>query len=317
MKTFDAKELSFSLSPTALKPLFKIKSWRHATSMLLDWLLIFSAIWVYFQFPTPWMYFISVLVIGARMHGLAILMHDATHYRFLKNRTLNDLFSNLFIMYPLFSSIEIYRKNHLAHHQQLNTEEDPDWVAKIGKRAFTFPKSKVAFFLMLGSYLILYQGIMDSVWFIKRFGGNKKTEGSQTKGKTAKWAFYLLLFGAITWLGIWKYYLLFWVVPYLSTFFMFQYIRSVAEHFGGLTYDNLLTSTRTVKPSLLERFFISPHNVGYHLEHHLFPGVPFYNLPKLHRLLMQQDAFMEKAHLTQGYASGLVRELSGNGGQGE
>ena len=25
-----------------------------------------------------------------------------------------------------------------------------------------------------------------------------------------------------------------------------------------------------------------PHNINYHLEHHLFPGVPFYNLPKLH-----------------------------------
>jgi fatty acid desaturase len=26
-------------------------------------------------------------------------------------------------------------------------------------------------------------------------------------------------------------------------------------------------------------------NINYHLEHHLFPAVPWYNLPKLHRLL--------------------------------
>lgn len=311
MRTFDAKELNFNLNASALKPLFKIKSRQHATSMLVDWGLIFLAIYAYFQFPTPWMYFISVLVIGARMHALAILMHDATHYRFLKNRMLNDLFSNLFIMYPIFSSIEIYRKNHLAHHQNLNTEEDPDWVAKLGKRAFTFPKSKLEFFLMLGSYIILYQGMMDSIWFIKRFGGNKKIQVSKTEGKLIKWAFYLTLFGTITWLGVWKYYLLFWMIPYLTTFFMFQYIRSVAEHFGGLTYDNLLTSTRTVKPNLLERFFISPHHVGYHLEHHLYPGVPFYNLPKLHRLLIKQEGYVEKAHLTEGYFIGLLRELSG------
>jgi len=26
-------------------------------------------------------------------------------------------------------------------------------------------------------------------------------------------------------------------------------------------------------------------NMGYHLEHHMFPRVPYYNLPKLHALL--------------------------------
>jgi fatty acid desaturase len=26
----------------------------------------------------------------------------------------------------------------------------------------------------------------------------------------------------------------------------------------------------------------------YHIEHHIFPGVPFYNLPKLHRLIKDQ-----------------------------
>ncbi len=310
MQPFEGRKLNFSLDDSALKPLFKMQPWRHAASMLMDWVLIFGAIFIYLQFPSPWMYFFSVLVIGARMHALAILMHDATHYRFLKNRALNDLFSNLFIMYPIFSSIETYRKNHLAHHQNLNTEEDPDWVAKIGNRAFTFPKSRLAFFMTICSYLILYQGLMDSIWFLKRFGGNEQRIGSKTKAKLVKWTFYLVLFGAITWFGIWKYYLLFWIIPYLSTFFMFQYIRSVAEHFGGLAYDDLLTSTRTVKPALVERFFISPHHVGYHLEHHLFPGVPFYNLPKLHRLLCKQVEFVEKAHLTKGYTTGLMQELS-------
>jgi fatty acid desaturase len=27
-------------------------------------------------------------------------------------------------------------------------------------------------------------------------------------------------------------------------------------------------------------------NLNYHLEHHLFPGVPWYNLPKVHRILL-------------------------------
>lgn len=137
----------------------------------------------------------------------------------------------------------------------------------------------------------------------------KKNSG-KSESLSLKIVFYVLLFGAITFLGIWKYYLLFWIVPFLTTFLIFQYIRSVAEHFGGLTYDNLLTSTRTVKASFIERFFIAPHNVGYHLEHHLYPGVPFYNLPKLHNLLMAQTDYKAKAHITKGYTWGLLEELS-------
>ncbi len=90
---------------------------------------------------------------------------------------------------------------------------------------------------------------------------------------------------------------------------MFQYIRSVSEHFGDLAYDHELTGSRTVKTNAVERFFIAPHNVGYHLEHHLYPGIPYYNLPKLHQLLMEVPTFKANAHITQGYFNGLLKEL--------
>ncbi|GAG84267.1 unnamed protein product, partial [marine sediment metagenome] len=43
--------------------------------------------------------------------------------------------------------------------------------------------------------------------------------------------------------------------------------------------------TRTfIAPSY--SFAFAPHNVNYHLEHHLHPTVPFYRLPELnHRLV--------------------------------
>jgi fatty acid desaturase len=30
------------------------------------------------------------------------------------------------------------------------------------------------------------------------------------------------------------------------------------------------------------------NNLNYHLDHHLFPGVPWYNLPKLHDILQDE-----------------------------
>lgn len=310
MRQNNANDLDMKVNPSRLKPLFKTNMWRHLMAMTLDWTMIIITAYFTLQYFNPITYVLAVIIIGARQHALAILMHDASHFRFLKNKKWNDWVTNIFTMYPLFTSIEVYRENHMRHHRHLNSEHDPDWVAKLGKRDFTFPKTKTDFLRTIFSYFILYKGISDAIWFLKRFGGKKgKAKEQPVQPKFRKLGFYILLAAGLSFFGGWKVFLLFWVVPYLSTFFMFQYIRSVAEHFGELAYDDLLTSTRTVKPNLIERFIIAPHNVGYHLEHHLYPGVPFYHLPKLHYLLMEDQDYNGAAHITRGYMSGLLQEL--------
>lgn len=304
-----ATNLNENIAAEAMKPLFQPRPMKHAAAMALNWAAILGAIYLGTLYFNPIVYFLAVVVIGARMHALAILMHDATHYRFLKNRKWNDLITNVATMYPLFTSIEQYRQNHLRHHKHLNTEHDPDWVSKLGVEAFRFPKTRGEFLQIVFSYLTLYRGIRDAIWFLKRFAPSEKTQPAKGGSKLPRLVFYVILFSALTALGLWKYFALFWAVPYLSTFFMFQYIRSVAEHFGELEYDDELTSSRTVKATAIERFFLAPHNVGYHLEHHLYPGVPFYNLPALHELLMQEPGYRNKAHITQGYWKGLMQEL--------
>lgn len=309
MAHFDARDLTFQVDRTQLKKLYKIQPYKHVMALVYNWLIIGITIFLSIRFFNPFTYVLAVLIIGARMHALAILMHDATHYRFLKNKKWNDLITNFVSMYPLFSSIEAYRQNHLRHHQHLNTTDDPDWFAKLGKKAFEFPKSRTEFFLMVISYFSLFQGIKDAFWLFKRFQAPMKKKNISFKARLPRLVFYALLILGLSLLGLWKYFALYWLIPYFSTLFMFQYIRSVAEHFGELSYDHLLTSTRTTKVNALESFLLAPHYVGYHLEHHLYPGVPFYNLPKLHQLLMEASEYQTKAHITQGYVVGLMNEL--------
>ncbi|MEO0897569.1 MAG: fatty acid desaturase family protein [Bacteroidota bacterium] len=303
---------SYRLDKAQLQALYQTKPHLHAFHMFLNWVFMLGTAYLCSIYFNPFTYILAVVIIGARMHALAILMHDATHFRFLNNRKLNDAITNWTSMYPLYTSIEQYRPNHLKHHNNLNTEEDPDWFAKLGKKEFTFPKSKGEFLKTVLSYFTLVQGIKDSIWFVKRFSVAKVKNQSKKKSRSLniqRISFYIILVIALSVLGLWKEYLMYWVIPYLSTFFMFQYIRSVAEHFGELAYDHDLSNTRTIITNPLEKFFFAPHNVSYHLEHHLYPGVPYYHLEDLHDLLMEKESYSDKAHITQGFVSGLMNEL--------
>ena len=88
-------------------------------------------------------------------------------------------------------------------------------------------------------------------------------------------------------------------------------LRSIAEHFGIEHDDREYTGARTTYPNLFDRLFLVSKNVWYHLDHHLYPSVPFFNLPKLHEELNKIPAFKEQAHITHGYL-GVLKECSTN-----
>jgi fatty acid desaturase len=79
-------------------------------------------------------------------------------------------------------------------------------------------------------------------------------------------------------------------------------IRNIAEHAVVPDADDPLRNTRTTKANLIERIFIAPYFVNYHLEHHLLFYVPCYNLPKLHAILMS-GPHAARMEVQRGYLS--------------
>lgn len=68
--------------------------------------------------------------------------------------------------------------------------------------------------------------------------------------------------------------LLLWFVPGITVQVAIFRIRALAEHYG-IEAEHELNQTRTVIPTWWERLLICPCGVNYHLEHHLFPSVPY------------------------------------------
>jgi fatty acid desaturase len=70
-------------------------------------------------------------------------------------------------------------------------------------------------------------------------------------------------------------------------------LRAIAEHGAVSDLSSPLTAARCNRTAgsffnWLGRALLFPHHVNYHLEHHLYPAVPHYRLPELHRLLQSK-----------------------------
>lgn len=299
--------LTVKVPREGLEKLSRISTFRSILQIALEWSFIFLALWLTQRYWHPLLYICAVIWIGTRMHALATLFHDAAHYRIVRNKKWNDIVGDVFLGWPILVTVAGYRKTHFAHHRLVNTENDPDWAIKQGDPDYEFPKSKREIVFTWSQYFLGVSSVKFFKGIFKRFSGNAKV--SQLV-KIARLSFYIIIIGSSIYFKFWPALLAYWIVPYLTSFLFCLYVRSVAEHFGGMEYDHVLTQSRTVYPNWWERLLIAQNNINYHLDHHLYPSVPFYNLPKLHKLLMNDPVYQKKAHLTKGYVKGLLNECS-------
>ena len=103
-------------------------------------------------------------------------------------------------------------------------------------------------------------------------------------------------------------YLILWVLPLLTTLQALLRIRAILEH-GAPKYlaskdlaskdlaskgiNSPLTAARTNYAPRWLNWWLFPHHVNYHIEHHLYPSIPCYHLPEAHALLSQRGILQD------------------------
>src|SRR5579863_4341385 len=157
-----------SIDSDELKKLSVLRPWGTVAALALDWAVIAAAIALSSHFGGVWLYLLAAAAIAGRMLGLGELMHEAAHFRFLRNRKTADVIGDLFIAWPIMATVDGYRQNHLAHHQHTNTDKDPDWVVKLGKTAYTFPQKLWVMILNLFGYLVVINSLRDLAQILPR-----------------------------------------------------------------------------------------------------------------------------------------------------
>jgi fatty acid desaturase len=293
------------LATATVRDMSAIDATRSMMAIASEWAAIVVAIVLYERLSMPLLFPLAVMWIGARQHALGVLMHEATHYHLFRNRTVNEVVSELFLAWPLFVTTRAYRGSHFAHHRHVNTDRDPDMLRKQNAE-WEFPQTRYALGLLLLKDVFgwnTYQQLMEASDMSDTSG---QRSGRIDGYRIARIVYYLAIAGLVWYFDLWLVVLLLWFVPALTWLKMILRIRSIAEHYA-VENDQVYTRTRTTLPSLLERMFIAPRHINYHLEHHLYPSVPFFRLPQLHTALMEDGNFRATAHLTRTYL-GVLRE---------
>ena len=302
----------YNKNPTFMgqvRQLSELKPLWFASHILGSWAIIFLCFYIWTQVDSILWWPFLAFIVCTRQQALGLLVHDVAHFRFTKNVALGDLITNLTMAFPLLYNVQEYRKHHLNHHKYLNTELDSDWMQKVDRIEYATPLNhrKVITRMLYGMFGGgVYEMVRYTLFFYKK-DLKKKSADTTTPVKTGLTPgrqmalFYLLLAPILILTGAWKIYLTMWLLPALTILMGLLELRSLTEHVGFIDDGTHYTKTRSVRTSWIEGFILNPHNAHFHLEHHMFPSVPFYNLPQLHQALCENGDFGQKAQIAETY----------------
>ena len=231
-----------------------------------------------------WITLPIILLIGALpLHDLLVHGHEGTHDLISRSAPVNEFFTWLTLGLVGISATA-HRAFHLDHHLDPHTDRDPEF------RLFNSVVRGVPGWAYLLIPAAAQIGI-DSYPF-------RSSKHRQLRRRVAFDLLFAVLLHAVlaVTLGI-RLYLMFVIAPMYSGLFFASVLRGICEH-HSLKAGSKWTNARTISTNRSLEFFWS--NVNYHLEHHLFPSVPFHKLPELQRLL-KDDLSRQSSVIDYGY----------------
>lgn len=217
-----------------------------------------------------WATVAGIVLSGIALNALMLLTHEGHHGLLSRTPWLNRALT-LALAVPLLHSPSAYRALHTRHHRHLGEEGDPDDY-------HNYARTTRGLWLMhwmritVGPILYIF-AIPVAAWRVSGPADRRRI--------LVDYAALISIYAVLAWLVPWQALLLAWLAPLLPVGY-FTALRGLAQH--GLTdRKDPHLAARTFRANPVVAFCLLHEN--HHLEHHLFPEVPSYHLPRLHALV--------------------------------
>jgi len=238
-----------------------------------------------------WYYWLPFAVVaGFAVFDFTVLLHEVVHRAVLPENN-DKTYRALGLLYAIPSGISAsqFTRWHLDHHAGLGSYEDDP------KRHYLSPKKNVRWLKLL---------YFTPALFPIYFRAAKQETSSYppdlqkriARERLVTIAFQLGVLAAIGLIGGWFIAWKLYVIPILLVFPIAFALNRLGQHYDIEPADPAKWSTLIRASWFWDYAFLFSN---YHLEHHYFPGVPFYSLPRLQKLLL--PFYEKRGFVAHGY----------------
>lgn len=227
---------------------------------------------------SPGIEWTAYIAMGFLWMSMVTFMHDALHHTLFRSKAANWIFGVL-CMLPIFATFVAFKEDHIEHHRYNRSPRDPD-AFTMGKRGFLDYLTFYAYALIGGVLSFIH---FNFIYPFQKFGRREwAIQLFETALKVGVYWWVLSAAAAHDKLGE---ALALWLYPVLILSLL-NSMRFIAEHYGTPWNAGQMAGTRTITSNPLISFFWN--NINWHIGHHVYPTVPWYNLQELHRLIEPQ-----------------------------
>lgn len=285
------KELAAAIPLDQLRELHRKRPLLHAAVALANFGALAGSVAAIILLERWFLWLPFAVIAGFAVFNCTVLLHEVVHRAVLEQAD-EKRYRWLGLLYAVPSGISAsqFTRWHLDHHASLGSDdEDP-------KRHHLSPRRNARWLKAL-----YFTPALFPIYFRAAARETATYEPALRKQiareRLGSIAFHLaLLFGTALaggWTVAWKLY----VVPVFFVFPVAFALNRLGQHYDIDPADPAKWSTLIRGSWFWDHAFLFSN---YHLEHHYFPGVPFYNLPRLQRLLM--PFYRSRGMVARGYA---------------